>query len=103
MRAGAGKPLETSGKARRNSTPREPGDLPAFQTRPPDSRAVVTEVDMTTKSQTRAGSQSGQRIATGLFALFLGAFFIFGAGFAHSQALHDTAHDVRHAFGFPCH
>ncbi|ORE91653.1 CbtB-domain containing protein [Aurantimonas sp. 22II-16-19i] len=63
---------------------------------------------MTTKSQTLAGSQSGtriagQRIATGLFALFLGAFFIFGAGFAHSQALHDTAHDVRHAFGFPCH
>ncbi|MBO0663547.1 CbtB-domain containing protein [Jiella sp. CQZ9-1] len=43
------------------------------------------------------------RIAGGLLALALGAFFIWGAGFAHAAALHDTAHDVRHAFGFPCH
>ena len=25
------------------------------------------------------------------------------AGFAHSQTLHDAAHDVRHGTGFPCH
>ena len=43
------------------------------------------------------------RIVAGLFALGLGAFFIFGVGFAHSQTLHDTAHDTRHGFGFPCH
>jgi len=43
------------------------------------------------------------RLVAGLFALGLGAFFIFGAGFAHSQTLHDTAHDTRHGFGFPCH
>ena len=43
------------------------------------------------------------RVVAGLFALGLGAFFIFGVGFAHAQTLHDTAHDTRHGFGFPCH
>ena len=38
-----------------------------------------------------------------VLALMLGSFLIFGAGFAHSSVLHDTAHDVRHANGFPCH
>lgn len=43
------------------------------------------------------------RLGAGLFALALGAFFVWGAGFASAQTLHDTAHDMRHAFGFPCH
>ena len=43
------------------------------------------------------------RFVTGLLALMLGGFLVFGAGFAHSNVLHDTAHDVRHANGFPCH
>ncbi|NDW03775.1 CbtB domain-containing protein [Jiella pacifica] len=58
---------------------------------------------MTTDTNQIAGTASSTRVATGLFALVLGAFFVWGAGFAHSAALHDTAHDVRHAFGFPCH
>ena len=33
----------------------------------------------------------------------LGAFLLFVAGFASSNALHATTHDVRHATGFPCH
>ena len=43
------------------------------------------------------------RVVAGLVALALGAFLIWGVGFAHAQTLHDTAHDVRHGFGFPCH
>jgi len=43
------------------------------------------------------------RLVAGILALLLGSFLIFGAGFAHSSVLHDTAHDVRHANGFPCH
>ncbi|MBP0617297.1 CbtB domain-containing protein [Jiella mangrovi] len=58
---------------------------------------------MTTDSRTVAQGATNTRLAAGFFALFLGAFFVWGAGFAHSAALHDTAHDVRHAFGFPCH
>lgn len=33
----------------------------------------------------------------------LGALLLFLAGQAQSAALHDAAHDVRHATGFPCH
>jgi cobalt transporter subunit CbtB len=38
-----------------------------------------------------------------LAAILLGAFLVFGAGFAGSAALHEAAHDGRHAFAFPCH
>ncbi|MBB3999668.1 CbtB domain-containing protein [Aureimonas pseudogalii] len=36
-------------------------------------------------------------------AFALGAFFVWGAGFAGAETLHDTAHDARHAMGLPCH
>ncbi len=38
-----------------------------------------------------------------LTTALLGAFVIFGVGFAHSDTLHNAAHDTRHATGFPCH
>ena len=38
-----------------------------------------------------------------LAAILLGAFLVFGAGFAGSETLHAAAHDGRHAFSFPCH
>ena len=44
-----------------------------------------------------------QRIAAALAAALVGAFLVFGAGFAHSMTLHNAAHDVRHSFAFPCH
>lgn len=43
------------------------------------------------------------RLATAVVSLLLGAFLIYGVGIAHSDALHDSAHDTRHAYGFPCH
>lgn len=52
---------------------------------------------------TQAAVPAATRLGAGLFALVLGAFFVWGAGFASAQTLHDTAHDMRHAFGFPCH
>lgn len=33
----------------------------------------------------------------------LGLSLVFVAGFANATALHDAAHDQRHAVGFPCH
>ena len=42
-------------------------------------------------------------VASALLALLLGAFLVLGTGFAHSDAIHDAAHDSRHAFAFPCH
>lgn len=36
-------------------------------------------------------------------ALFLGLGIVTVAGHVQASALHDAAHDVRHATGFPCH
>jgi cobalt transporter subunit CbtB len=38
-----------------------------------------------------------------LFMAVLGGALLFVAGHAQSATLHDAAHDVRHATGFPCH
>ncbi|MDK1387128.1 CbtB-domain containing protein [Sinorhizobium sp. 8-89] len=43
------------------------------------------------------------RLVAGVSALLIGAFLVFGAGLANSAVLHDTAHDTRHSYGFPCH
>ncbi|MCP8893694.1 CbtB-domain containing protein [Shinella daejeonensis] len=43
------------------------------------------------------------RLTAGVIALIIGAFLVFGAGLANSSVLHDTAHDTRHSYGFPCH
>lgn len=44
-----------------------------------------------------------QRLVAGGLALFLGLTLISGVGFAHNAAVHNGAHDTRHAIGFPCH
>lgn len=44
-----------------------------------------------------------ERIFPALCAALLGAALIFGAGFSSKMALHNAAHDTRHAAGFPCH
>lgn len=42
-------------------------------------------------------------IAQILMVAALGFGLLFVAGHAQSATLHDAAHDVRHATGFPCH
>ena len=64
---------------------------------------------MTTKSiaQTITAEADAQARASilipALSALLLGAFLVFGAGFAGSDTLHNAAHNSRHSFAFPCH
>jgi cobalt transporter subunit CbtB len=41
--------------------------------------------------------------ARALVLLALGVLVIWGVGFAHLEALHNAAHDVRHSNAFPCH
>ena len=36
-------------------------------------------------------------------AFLLGVAILFGVGFTSSPVVHNAAHDVRHAQGFPCH
>jgi len=38
-----------------------------------------------------------------VFAILLGVLLVYGVGFASPMAIHNAAHDARHAFAFPCH
>lgn len=44
-----------------------------------------------------------QRLLAGALALVLGFVLVGGVGFASDMAVHNGAHDTRHALGFPCH
>ncbi|MCB2128260.1 MAG: CbtB-domain containing protein [Rhodobacteraceae bacterium] len=56
---------------------------------------------MNAVNHSAAKSQSG--LLSILFVALIGATVLFVAGHAQSSTLHDAAHDMRHATGFPCH
>jgi len=60
---------------------------------------------MNTQVQTAsiASLSVSQRLIAGVLALFLGFVLVGGVGFASDMAIHNGAHDTRHALGFPCH
>lgn len=53
--------------------------------------------------RTSTAIRTGSGTATLVAMAMAGLMMVFAAGLAHSAALHDAAHDVRHATGFPCH
>ncbi len=55
------------------------------------------------KSTVKTATIARSNLATVTFVFLIGAAMVFAAGFAQSATLHDAAHDVRHASGFPCH
>ncbi len=61
----------------------------------------MTDTTPIRSSLTRSGT-SAPTLAIAVAAL-LGFGMVFLAGFAQAGVLHDVAHDVRHATGFPCH
>ncbi|MEM5583245.1 MULTISPECIES: CbtB domain-containing protein [unclassified Roseibium] len=54
-------------------------------------------------TQTYKSNLSIARIVPLAFAVVLGVAIISITGHVQAGALHDAAHDVRHATGFPCH
>lgn len=42
-------------------------------------------------------------VAQAVLAMALGLFIVGAVGFSHISAVHNAAHDVRHANAFPCH
>ena len=56
---------------------------------------------MTTQTIALAGSKS--ILLPIVTAALIGLAIIIVSGHVQAEALHDAAHDVRHAAGFPCH
>jgi len=59
-------------------------------------RLVSSNIDLSTTSL-------AARATAATVAGLLGLFILFGVGFAHSEAIHNAAHDTRHSVAFPCH
>lgn len=56
---------------------------------------------MTARTQTAAATSSS--LVAIVASALIGLAIVVVAGHVQSQALHDAAHDTRHATGFPCH
>ncbi|GJE00200.1 CbtB domain-containing protein [Methylobacterium isbiliense] len=54
-------------------------------------------------TRTLSPALAGERLTAVLVAGFLGLGLLFVSGFAPASALHNAAHDWRHAHNFPCH
>lgn len=50
-----------------------------------------------------SSGKASSALVTAIFVAALGGALLFTAGHAQSSTLHDAAHDMRHATGFPCH
>lgn len=50
-----------------------------------------------------AVSSRTARLTQSLTAAVLGLFIVGFVGFSHVEAVHNAAHDTRHANAFPCH
>ncbi|PIW27297.1 MAG: cobalt transporter [Rhodospirillales bacterium CG15_BIG_FIL_POST_REV_8_21_14_020_66_15] len=58
---------------------------------------------MTVQTRQTVRTTAAERAVPAFLALLFGVFLVLGTGFAHSDAIHNAAHDTRHAFSFPCH
>jgi cobalt transporter subunit CbtB len=58
---------------------------------------------MTARIATTASLSVSRRLAAGFALLFIGATLTFAVGLSNMAVAHNTAHDTRHAIGFPCH
>ena len=54
-------------------------------------------------TRTFASTVSMSRLWPAMAAALLGLVIVFGVGFAHSDTIHNAAHDSRHSAAFPCH
>jgi cobalt transporter subunit CbtB len=56
---------------------------------------------LATSAKTFSGAAAA--LIPAVLAILLGAFIVYGVGFASPMAIHNAAHDTRHSFAFPCH
>jgi len=82
---------------------REPGDLPTTAANILGWRMKGIKMSTAIRSVSLPVAQQQEAVRYGILALLLGTIFIGVAGFAPIQAIHDAAHNTRHAISFPCH
>jgi cobalt transporter subunit CbtB len=58
---------------------------------------------MTARIASQSSSSVSRRLGAGLALLFIGLTLTFAVGLSNMAVAHNTAHDTRHAIGFPCH
>ncbi|MDZ4068078.1 MAG: CbtB domain-containing protein [Tabrizicola sp.] len=58
---------------------------------------------MTNLAKTLPLTSQSAGLASPLTAMAVGLALLFMGGFAGAEVLHNSAHDTRHATGFPCH
>jgi cobalt transporter subunit CbtB len=61
-----------------------------------------TQAQIQAQTQVQPTIAQGRRVIAAATLLF-GLGLVFLTGFAHSQTVHNAAHDTRHAMAFPCH
>lgn len=54
-------------------------------------------------AQTTFAPRVGTRLGAVVLAALIGLGIVVLTGHVQAATLHDAAHDVRHATGFPCH
>ncbi|MDJ1158830.1 CbtB-domain containing protein [Chelatococcus sp. SYSU_G07232] len=54
-------------------------------------------------AKTASARTRAEALRVALVAFFIGAALVFVSGFAHPEAIHNAAHDTRHALSYPCH
>ena len=60
----------------------------------------ATTIALTADNHATAGRTG---LMSAVFAMIIGVGIVAVTGHVQAAALHDAAHDVRHATGFPCH
>ena len=69
------------------------------------SGVAVKEITLENSIQIRDQTQSliNSNMMAIIFAAFVGLSIVAITGHVQTSTLHDAAHDMRHATGFPCH
>jgi cobalt transporter subunit CbtB len=60
-------------------------------------------MSVTTTTTDVVSRAAASRLPVAAAVFLLGTAFVFIAGFAQPELLHNAAHDIRHAMSFPCH
>jgi cobalt transporter subunit CbtB len=75
--------------------------LPHLKARGRAAGGVTMSINQNTANA--AVSAKTGSFAQSLTAIVLGLFVVGFVGFSHVEAVHNAAHDTRHANAFPCH